>query len=376
MSVVPLHRLGRTGLTVSRLCLGTMQFGSRMEEADAKRMVAHAADHGVNFIDTADTYVAGKSEEITGRAIAGNRHAWVLATKVATPSPEKGPNRRGLSRKWVIEEAHASLKRLGTDFIDILYLHKEDILTPLEETVRALADLQRSGAIRYFGLSNYRAWRIARICEICDDMNIDRPVVAQPLYHALNRQIEVEVLPVCREYGLGVFPYSPNARGILSGKYANDAAPPEDSRAAVKADTLKGETRPEALAAANVLYKRMMSSEFRPENIAVAAKIAERAKQRGVDPTAYAIAFVLANPNITGAIAGPRTMEQWETYIKAFDVDWTAEDEALIDGLVPSGGTAVPNFQDPMYPIEGRGPVKLGKAAAGLLDPSYVPIKG
>jgi aryl-alcohol dehydrogenase-like predicted oxidoreductase len=300
----------------------------------------------------------------------------VLATKVATPSPQAGVNRRGLSRKWIIEEVHASLKRLRTDFIDILYLHKEDILTPLEETVRALADLQRSGAIRYFGLSNYRAWRIVRVSEICDAMNIDRPVVCQPLYHALNRQIEVEVLPVCREYGLGVFPYSPNARGVLSGKYAEGAPPPEGSRAATKSDTMKGETRPEALTAANVLYKRMMSSEFRPENIAAAAKIAERAKQRGFDPTAYAIAFVLANPNITGAIAGPRTLEQWQTYVEAFDVEWTKEDEALIDSVVPPGGTAVPNYQDPMYPIEGRTPVAYGKAASGVLDPSYVPIKG
>jgi aryl-alcohol dehydrogenase-like predicted oxidoreductase len=376
MSAVPLHRLGRSGLTVSRLCLGTMQFGSRMEEADAKRMVAHAADHGVNFIDTADTYVSGKSEEIVGRIIASNRPAWVLATKVATPSPQAGVNRRGLSRKWIIEEVHASLKRLSTDFIDILYLHKEDILTPLEETVRALADLQRSGAIRYFGLSNYRAWRIARVCEICDDMNIDRPVVYQPVYHALNRQIEIEVLPACREYGLGVFPYSPNARGVLSGKYAEGVAPPEGSRAATKADTLKGETRPEALAAANVLYKRMMNSEFQPANLAAAAKIAERAKQRGLDPTAYAIAFVLANPNVTGAIAGPRTLEQWEAYIKAFDVEWTKDDEALVDSLVPPGGTAVPNYQDPMYPIEGRAPVAFGKAASGVIDPSYVPIRG
>ena len=373
-TTVPLCRLGRSGLTVSRLALGTMQFGARMEEADAKRMVDHAADRGVNFIDTADNYVSGRAEEITGRAIAKNRNYWVLATQVATVTPGAGPNRRGLSRKWIMEQAAASLKRLGTDFIDILYLHKEDTLTPLEETVRALADLQRSGAIRYFGLSNYRAWRIARICDICDAEGIDRPVVAQPLYHALNRSIEVEVLPVCAEFGLGVFPYSPNARGVLSGKYAPGAAPPPDSRAAVTADTLKGETRPEALAAANILYKRMMSSEFQPENLKAAAAITEHARKRGYEPTAFAIAWVLANPTISGAIAGPRTMPQWESYLKAFDVEWTPEDEALVNGLVPPGTTAVHQFTDPLYPIEGRGVARLGRPTSGPVDPGVVSV--
>ena len=219
-SPVPQRRLGRSGLIVSRLCLGTMQFGARTEEADARRIVDHAADHGVNFIDTADTYVNGVSEEIVGRAIAAKRDYWVLATKLAVPIPGEGPNRKGLSRKWIMEEADASLKRLGTDFIDILYLHREDAGTPLEETVRALGDLQRAGKIRYFGLSNFKAWRMARVCSICDSEGLDRPVVNQPVYHALNRSIEAELLPACADLGLGVFPYSPNARGILSGKYA------------------------------------------------------------------------------------------------------------------------------------------------------------
>ena len=155
---MPYRRLGRSGLTVSRLVLGTMTFGARTDEAEAKRIIASAAEAGVNFIDTADTYAGGRSEEITGRAIAADRHRWVLATKLANPNGP-GPNGRGLSRKWIFQEVQTSLKRLGTDFIDVLYLHKEDALTPLEETVRAIADLQRQGIIRYFGVSNFRSRR-------------------------------------------------------------------------------------------------------------------------------------------------------------------------------------------------------------------------
>src|SRR6185312_10984732 len=204
MTTVPTRPLGNSGLAVPRLCLGAMQFGARTSEADAKRMCDAALARGVNFLDTADVYGKGLSEQICGRAIAGKRHAWIVATKLGNPMGE-GPYKRGLSRRWIMEAAHASLKRLGTDFVDILYLHREDFTTPLEETVAALADLQRQGAIRYFGLSNFQAWRIARVCDICDQLGLDRPVVDQPVYHALNREIERDVLPACNELGLGVF---------------------------------------------------------------------------------------------------------------------------------------------------------------------------
>jgi aryl-alcohol dehydrogenase-like predicted oxidoreductase len=311
-----------------------MMFGDRTEEPEAREIIAAAADAGVNFIDTADAYADGRSEEITGRAIAKTRDRFVLATKLAN-ARGPGPNERGLSRKWIIEEARRSLKRLGTDYIDVLYLHKEDIGTPLEETVRALADLQRAGDIRYFGVSNFKAWRIVRVAAICDSEGIDRPVVDQPLYHALNRSIEVEVLPACEALGIGVVAYSPTARGVLTGKYANGATPPEGSRAAVQ-------------------NRRMMQTEFKPEVIEAAGVLAKHAASRGVEPVAFAIAWVLANPIVTGAIAGPRTMDQWRSYLKALDVKWTAEDEAAVDNLVPAGMTAVPRFVDPIYPVEGR----------------------
>jgi aryl-alcohol dehydrogenase-like predicted oxidoreductase len=189
------HRnLGSSGLKVSPLCLGTMMFGGPTDEATATRIAAKAKDQGVNFIDTADGYAGGKSEEVTGRAIGNQRNDWVLATKLGNVRGT-WPNHGGLSRKWVMQCCEESLRRLGTDYVDILYLHKEDHETPLAETVRALGALQQQGKIRYFGVSNHRAWRIAEICNLCDRMGIDRPVVNQPYYHALYRVAEVEQLP-------------------------------------------------------------------------------------------------------------------------------------------------------------------------------------
>ena len=165
---------------------------------------------------------------MVGRAISNSRHNWVLATKLAN-SMGDDPNRGGLSRRWVLQAAEESLKRLGTDYIDIYYLHKEDHSTPLDETVRAMGELIRQGKVRYFGVSNYRAWRVAEICNICDDLGIDRPVASQPYYNAMNRMPEVEHFPACHYYGLGIVPYSPLARGVLTGKYAPDAAPDKDT---------------------------------------------------------------------------------------------------------------------------------------------------
>ncbi len=329
------HRpLGRSGIRVSPLCLGTMNFGGPTDEATARRIIARARDAGVNFIDTADVYTGGASERITGGAIKADRDAWVLATKVANVgAPE--PNGGGLSRKWVMRAIDASLARLGTDYVDVYYLHKEDHATPLGETVHAMADLVRQGKIRYFGVSNYRSWRVAEICKLCDQLGIDRPVVSQPYYHALNRQPETEHLPACAHYGLGVVSYSPLARGILSAKYDPDAPPPADSRAGRQ-------------------DRRMMQTEWRPESLAMAQQIAGHARERGATPTAFAVGWVLNNPLITGVIGGPRTEAQWDDYLAALEYRFTAEDEALIDGLVAPGHASTPGYNDPGYPIEGR----------------------
>lgn len=326
--------LGRSGLMVSPLCLGTMMFGGPADEATALRIVARAREAGLNFIDTADMYTDGRSEEITGRAIRAERSWWILATKVANPTGP-GPNQRGLSRRRVVEACEASLRRLGTDWIDIYYLHKEDHGTPLEETVRAVADLIRAGKVRYLGLSNYRAWRIAEICRLCDAAGIDRPVVCQPYYNIMNRQPEVEVLPACGYFGLGVAPYSPLARGVLTGKYRPGEPPPEDTRAGRK-------------------DKRMLETEWRPESLAIAQRIVEHARARGMTPVQFALRWLLANRLVTAPIVGPRTPDQLEAYLSALPATFGREDEALVDSLVPTGHPSTPGYNDPAYPIEGR----------------------
>ena len=331
--------LGQSGLRISPICLGTMMFGGRTENADAARIIAHGRERGINFIDTADVYTAGRSEEITGAAIAGERDYWVLATKVAGAKGNRddGPNKSGLSRKWLHQACNDSLARLGTDYIDIYYLHKEDHGTPLAETIRAMADLIRQGKVRYFGLSNYRSWRVVEICHICDGLGIDRPIVSQPYYNAMNRMPEVEHLPACDYFGLGVVPYSPLARGVLTGKYPPGATPPEDSRAGHN-DT------------------RMMQSEWRPESLEIAQTLRLHAEAKGITAGQFALAWLLHNGLIHSAIAGPRTFAQWDENLGALDYEFTAEDEALVDSLVPMGHPSTPGYNDPAYPIEGRVP--------------------
>ena len=298
--------------------------------------MAKAKEQGVNFIDSADGYAGGKSEEIAGRAIGNQRHDWVVATKLGN-QVGKGANRGGLSRKWVMQAAEESLRRLGTDYIDIYYLHKEDHDTPLAETVRAIGNLQQQGKIRYFGVSNHRSWRIAEICNLCDQMGIDRPIVSQPYYHALYRVAEVEQLPVCQNYGIGVVSYSPLARGVLTGKYAPGAEAAKDSRAG-RAD------------------KRMLQTEMNPATLEAAQKVKAHAEKRGVSPNHFAVAWVLNNRLISGIVAGPRTEAQWDDYVAALDVKLTKEDEAFVNDLVVTGHAAAPGYNDPQYPIEGRVP--------------------
>ncbi len=326
--------LGASGLQVSPLCLGTMMFGGATDDPTADRIVARAREQGVNFIDTADGYNGGRSEEAVGRAIREHRGWWVLATKIANATG-KGPNARGLSRHHVQVAVEGSLRRLGSDVIDLLYLHKEDHATPLAETVRALADLIRAGKIRYFSVSNYRSWRVAEICRLCDQAGIDRPVASQPLYNALNREIETEHLPACGYFGLGVVPYSPLARGILTGKYKPNGAPPLNTRAGRQ-------------------DRRMMESEWRPDSLRIARQIADHARGKGISPGQFAMAWVLNNRLVTAAIGGPRTEAQWEDYGTALAYRLDAADEALVDGLVSPGHPSTPGYNDPAYPIEGR----------------------
>lgn len=326
--------LGRSALKVSPLCLGAMMFGGETDEATATRIIDKAFDQGINFIDTADVYHAGRSEEIVGRAIAQRRDSWVIATKFGFPTAQ-GPNEQGQSRKWIMQSVDASLKRLGTDYIDILYFHRALLDAPLEEGVRAVGDLIRQGKVRYFGLSNFKGWRIAEIARLADQMGMDRPVASEPLYNIVDRTAEVEQLPAAGHYGLGVVSYSPLARGVLSGKYAVDAPPPADSRAG------RGD-------------KRIAQTEWRPESLKIAQAIAARAAERGTTSIAYALAWVLKNQLVSATIAGPRTEAQWDSYMPALALQLDADDEKFIDSLVPPGHASTPGYTDPGYPVEGR----------------------
>ncbi len=327
------RRLGDSGLEVSPICLGTMTFGDRSSEAEAHRIIASAFDAGVNFIDTADAYVYGVAERIVGAAIRANRRHWILATKVANPMTAK-PRDGGLSRRWILQACDDSLARLATDYIDVYYLHKDDRATPIAETVGAIGDLIRSGKILYFGISNYRGWRISEVVNECAAQGVPRPVVCQPYYNLLNRQPEVEILPACDYHGLGVVPYSPIARGVLTGKYRAGVVP-EDSRVARR-------------------DQRIMETENREESLAIAQQLEAHARATGRTPVAFALAWLWANELVTSVIAGPRTFEQWQDYLAALGTPWSADDEALVDSLVRPGYASTHGYHDPQYPFFGR----------------------
>ncbi|MHB8668357.1 MAG: aldo/keto reductase [Burkholderiales bacterium] len=328
------RNLGASGIKVSKICLGTMMFGERTDAAEAGRIVASARAAGVNFIDTADAYAKGESERVTGKLIASDRERWVLATKVGNFLGQ-GPNDGGLSRGWMLRAVDASLQRLNTDWIDIYYFHLDDASTPIEESLIAMGDIIASGKVRYFGISNYRAWRMVQIAERCDKLGVPAPVVCQPYYNAMNRMPETEILPACAAYGVGVVPYSPLARGVLTGKYAPGAAPAADTRAGHK-------------------DKRMLETEFREESLVMAQTFKAHAEQRGMTAGQFALNWVLNNRIVTAVLAGPRTLAQWAEYLGALEHRFSAADEALVDSLVKSGHPSTPGYNDPRYPIAGR----------------------
>ena len=328
------RNLGKSQLKVSALCLGTMMFADQTDRAEAGRIAVHAREHGVNFIDTADVYSAGRSETMVGEVIRESRHDWILATKVGNKMSDR-PNESAYSRAWVLRECEASLQRLATDHIDIYYLHRDFNGMDLEEPLRAIDALLRAGKIRYWGVSNFRGWRVAEVAHLARELGMPGPVVSQPYYNLLNRQPEVEVLAACAHHGIGVVPYSPIARGVLAGKYAPGSKPAEDSRAG------RGD-------------KRIMETEFRKESLQVALTLKAHCERKGVSLAHFATAWVLAGKAISAVIAGPRTLDQWQDYFGALDCVIDADDEALVDSLVKPGHPSTPGYNDPAYPLDGR----------------------
>ncbi len=328
------RRLGSSNLKVSALCLGTMMFGRQTPFDDAGRIVASAREHGINFVDTADVYNKGQSEIDLGNILKGQRNHWVLASKLGNPVSE-ALNEGHYSRRWLMQETEAILARLQTDYLDILYLHRDYHEANLDEAVRAVGDLIRAGKIRSFGLSNFRGWRIAEVARLCEKAGVPLPVVCQPYYNLLNREPETDILPACGHYGLGVVPYSPLARGVLTGKYPPGQPPAEGTRAG------SGD-------------KRILETEFREESLVIAQKIKARCEAKGWVPGQFAAAWVLANPLISSVIVGPRTLSHLEDVSGATDLTLDAEDEAFINALVVPGHSSSPGYNDPAYPFFGR----------------------
>ena len=328
------RNLASSNLKVSTLCLGTMMFGDQTDIQEARSIIADAHAHNVNYIDTADVYSKGASETMVGELIKPMRHDWILATKLGNKMSDR-VNQSNFSRTWMMREIDASLKRLQTDYADILYLHLDINGMNLEEPLRALQAMLQAGKIRYWGVSNFRGWRIAEAVSIASQLGMPGPVVCQPYYNLLNRMPEVEVLPACAHFGIGVTPYSPIARGVLTGKYAPGQVPSADTRAG------RGD-------------KRIADTEFREESLQIAQTLQAHVATTGVSLAQFATAWVLANPRVSSVIAGPRTLKQWQDYAPALDYVVTAQDEALVDSLVRPGHPSTPGYTDPAYPLNGR----------------------
>lgn len=326
--------LGRNGVKISRICLGTMMFGSPTSEADSIDIINKAYDDGVNFIDTANVYNDGESERITGKAIKDKRDKVVLVTKVCGPRGD-GINDGGVSRYHIMNEVENSLRRLGTDYIDIYMLHRAVYDCPIEESLRALDDLVAQGKIRYPGCSNFYGHQIAEALWIADKRGYAPMSVVQPLYNIVNRDPEVDLFPACEKFGVGTMIYSPLARGVLAGKYLVGQEPPQGSRAARK-------------------DLRILITELRDESFEVAQAIKPLADAHGKTMTQFSLNWVLGNPIVSSAIVGPRTMEQYVDNVGC--LGWEIDDEALakIDELVPPGEHTGWGFNDPQYPVIGR----------------------
>src|SRR5215210_7047629 len=295
--------LGRTGVEVSPLCLGAMMFGAwgNPDRDESIRIIHRALDAGINFVDTADVYSAGESEEIVGKALRGRRDDVVLATKVHGRMGE-GPNRSGNSRRWILQEVDASLRRLGTDWIDLYQIHRPEDDTDIDETLGALSDLIHQGKVRAIGSSTFPASQIVEAQWVAQRRDRERFVCEQPPYSILVRGIEADVLPTCRRYGIGVIPWSPLAGGWLSGRWRKGQEPPKSSRA---------ERLP---------HRFDLSLPGNQRKLEIADQLAQLAEDAGHTLIEMALAFVIRHPAVTAAIVGPRTMEQLESQLTAPEI--------------------------------------------------------
>lgn len=329
--------LGRSGLKVSRLCLGAMNFGNESwgcDEPTAAKVIDRFLEAGNNFVDTANTYAGGQSEEIVGRAIAAKRDEVVLATKGYNPSEGTGPNDHGNSRANLTRSLEGSLRRLGTDYIDLYQVHNWDWSTPVEETLATLDGFVRSGKVRYIGCSNWQASQIVEGQWAAERIGGAPLVSLQPQYSLIVRDIERDILPTARRQGLGVIVWSPLAGGLLTGKYTKDDVP-EDSRFGK---------------ASQDNWERFRATLFTDRNFEIVGKVGEVARALGTAHTALAVAWTLYRPGITSAIIGPRSVEQLEDNLAAADLKLTPEVQKDLD-RASRGPWAYPNYMQPEPPV-------------------------
>jgi aryl-alcohol dehydrogenase-like predicted oxidoreductase len=317
-----MRTLGRTGVKVSPLCLGAMMFGAwgEPDHNESIRIIDRALDAGINFIDTADMYSSGESEEVVGKALKNKRDSVVLATKFHG-AMSFDPNEQGNSRRWIVKEVENSLRRLQTDYIDLYQVHRPSPETDIDETLSALTDLVRAGKVRYIGTSTYPAHEVVEAQFIARERGRERFVCEQPPYSLLVRGIERDLLPVCEQYGMGVIPWSPLAGGWLSGKWRKDGSDNESRRAVLLPDRYD------------------LSIPGNQRKLDAADALANLADKHGMSLIHLAIAFVINHPAVTSAILGPRTMEHLESQLGAAEVVLTDEILDEIDEIVPPGVT-------------------------------------
>ena len=327
------RKLGRTGASVSPLCLGCMNFGASAEEAVSIKIIHRALDAGINFLDTADVYSRGISETITGKALKKKRDGVFLATKVHGKMGD-GPNDQGNSRLHIMQGCEDSLRRLNVDHIDLYQIHRPESYTPIDETLRALDDLIRQGKVRYIGTSTYGAWQLVESLWQSEKLGLNRFVCEQPPYNLLDRRIERELLPMAQTYGFGIIPWSPLAGGMLSGKYRRGKKPPKGSRYE-SGNFRSGEAVPEA--AWDVIEG-----------------VAAMAEEKKCSMDAFALAWTLSNPTITSPIIGPRTMQQLEGNLKALDVEITEDDRKRVDELIKPGTHVATYYEADFGPHQYR----------------------
>jgi aryl-alcohol dehydrogenase-like predicted oxidoreductase len=329
------RNLGRTGTKVSVLCLGCLQFGRTADEAESAAIIDRAIDAGINFLDTANMYNRGLSEEAVGAALKGNgkRPQIVLATKVHFRMDDDDPNAQGNSRRHIIEQCDASLRRLQTDYIDLYQIHRPTSDIPIDETLRALDDLIRAGKVRYIGSSTFAAWQVVESLWASKELGLNRFICEQPPYHLLDRSIERELVPMAQTYGTAVIPWSPMAGGFLTGKYQRGEPRPTDSR---YADASRN------------------AELFSDAAFDVLDVVISLATEKGCTPSQLSLAWCAQQPGITSPIVGVRTIEQLEDNLGAIDVEVTDEDRGRIDEVAPPGQATVLYYRADFGPHQFR----------------------